>query len=231
MSDIDANDGSTPILIHTEHGPLHGKLILPADARGLIILAHAGANPESHDEALGVILRHSGFATLRLDLLPYAEERFDDVHNNVSLLAKRLLGALNMVKREMQNEVMPILPIGLCAADHASPVIVRVAAQRDHDIAAIACRGGLIDLAGMLYLRSLSSPLLVLVGETDATLLASSQRAMNEIACSKTLEIISKTESGFDSKAAFDTVAGKVVDWFDRYCRLSKQNQMLPPEC
>jgi hypothetical protein len=221
MSDIDANDGSTPILIHTEHGPLHGQLILPPDARGLIILAHAGANPESHDEALGVILRHNGFATLRLDLLPYAEERFDDVHNNVSLLAKRLLGALNRVKREMQNEVMPTLPIGLCAADHASPVVVRAAAQRDHNIAAVVCRGGLIDLAGMLYLRSLESPLLVLVGEKDGTLITSSQRALKEVACSKALQIIPDTESAFAAKTAFDAAAQRIVRWFNEHQRLA----------
>jgi pimeloyl-ACP methyl ester carboxylesterase len=221
MSDIQISDGSTPILIHTEHGPLHGQLILPPNARALIILAHAGANPESHDEALGAILRHNAFATLRLDLLPYAEERFDDVHNNVSLLAKRLLGALNMIKREMQNEAMPTLPIGLCAADHASPVIVRVAAQRDHDIAAVVCRGGLIDLAGMLYLRSLESPLLVLVGEKDATLISSSQRALKEVSCSKALQIIQDTESTFAAKSAFDDVAHKIVHWFDEHGRLS----------
>jgi pimeloyl-ACP methyl ester carboxylesterase len=220
MSDIDANDGSTPILIHTEHGPLHGQLILPADARGLIILAHAGANPESHDEALGVILRHNGFATLQLDLLPYSEERFDDVHNNVSLLAKRLLGALSMVKREMQNEVMPTLPIGLCAADHASPVVVRAAAQRDHNIAAVVCRGGLIDLAGMLYLRSLESPLLVLVGEKDGTLITSSQRALKEVSCNKALQIIPDTESTFATKTAFDAAAHWIVRWFNEHKRL-----------
>lgn len=225
MSDIQISDGSTPILIHTEHGPLHGQLILPPNARALIILAHAGANPESHDEALGAILRHNAFATLRLDLLPYAEERFDDVHNNVSLLAKRLLGALNMIKREMQNEAMPTLPIGLCAADHASPVIVRVAAQRDHDIAAVVCRGGLIDLAGMLYLRSLESPLLVLVGEKDATLIASNQRALKEVSCSHALEILPGTDSIFCSATAFDAITRKTTHWLDKHCRLAGQEK------
>jgi hypothetical protein len=220
MSDIQTGDNSAPILIHTEHGPLHGQLTLLPDARGLIILAHAGANPESHDEALGAILRDNGFATLRLDLLPYAEERFDDVHNNVSLLAKRLLGGLNMIKREMQNEALPILPIGLCAADHASPVIVRVAAQRDNDISALACRGGLIDLAGVLYLRSLASPLLFLLGEKDDTLVASGRRALQEVSCAKALEIIPSATSAFDSPVAFDAAARKISQWFGEHCRL-----------
>lgn len=223
MNELQASDVSTPILIHTEHGPLHGQLILPPDAGGLIILAHAGANPESHDEALGAMLRQHGFATLRLDLLAYAEERFEDVHHNVSLLAKRLLGGVDLIKREMQNETLPTLPIGLCAADHASPVIVRVAAQRDHDIAATGCRGGLIDLAGMLYLRSLSSPLLMLVGANDATLGASSRRALNEVACANKLEIIPATGSSFDSPAAFNAAAGELANWFGQHCRLPAQ--------
>ena len=229
MSDIDVNDGSAPILIHTEHGPLHGQLVLPPGASGLIVLAHPGLTPASHDEALAVLLQHKGFATLTLDLLPHKEERFADVHNNVPLLARRLLESLNLIKRQMLDEEIPALPLGLCAAGYASPAIVRVAAQRDHDIAAIACRGGLIDLAGMLYLRSLSSPLLLLVGETDAALIASSQRAMNEIACSKALEVIPKTDSNFDSKPVFETVSGKVAGWFIRYCRLNSKDQMEPP--
>lgn len=231
MSDIEIQDQDTPISIHTEHGPLHGQLVLPPDASGLIVLAHAGLTPASHDEALAVVLQHRGFATLTLDLLPHKEERFADVHNNVPLLAKRLLEGLNLIRRQMLNEEIPTLPLGLCAAGYASPVIVRVAAQRDREISAIACRGGLIDLAGMLYLRSLSSPLLLLVGAADSTLLASSQRAMNEIACSKTLEIIPETTSSFDSKPAIDTVAGKLADWFEQYCRPGRREQSEPPAC
>jgi hypothetical protein len=199
--------------------------VLPPGAAGLIVLAHAGLSPASHDETLAIILQHRGFATLTLDLLPHKEERFADVHNNVSLLAKRLLEGLNLIKRQMLNEEIPALPLGLCAAGYASPAIVRVAAQRDHDIVAIACRGGLIDRAGMLYLRSLSSPLLLLVGETNTTLIASSQRAMHEVACNKVLEVIPASDSNFDARAAFDAVADKVADWFGIYCRPGGPNK------
>jgi hypothetical protein len=86
----------------------------------------------------------------------HAEERFADIHHNVSLLARRLLDALALIKQRMLLGELPTLPIGLCAAGDCSPVALRVAALRDHDIFAVVCRGGLIDLAGMLYLRSLS---------------------------------------------------------------------------
>ena len=218
MSDIQNHGDSNSISIHTEHGPLHGLLALPPDACGLIILVHAGATPEMHDAALAAMLREAGLATLLIDLLTHQEERFADTHNNVPLLARRLLDCLALLKRQMLNGELPLLPVGLCAADTTSPVIVRVAALRDHDIAAIACRGGLIDLAGALYLRSLTSPLLLLVGERDGMLLASSQRALKEVTCSKTLAVIPGTESTFATSIVLNEVARKIADWFGAYC-------------
>lgn len=220
---IEASANANTISIHTEHGALHGQLSVPPNAGGLIILAHAGTAPDAHDDALAAVLRHAGMATLVIDLLTHQEERFADVHHNVSLLAKRLLDCLTLIKRQMQNTELPQLPIGLCAADSTSPVIVRVAALRDHDIAAVATRGGLIDLAGMLYLRSLTSPLLVLLGETERTLIASSQRALQEVSCTKALAIIPNTGSEFDSAAAFDAAAEKIVSWFGAYCQTPPQ--------
>lgn len=207
-------DAATPISIHTEHGPLHGRLAVPPDACGLVVLAHAGRRPDAHDDALAASLRQAGVATLVIDLMTHQEEHFADVHNNVPLLAKRLLDCLTLIKRQMQNGELPALPIGLCAADTTSPVAIRVAALRDHDIAAVVCRGGLIDLAGMLYLRSLESPLLVLVGEGDQRIVASNRRALNEVACRKELTLIPGSTGDIFVEAAFDTAADSATHWF-----------------
>jgi len=217
MSESGPDAPATPISIHTEHGNVHGQLTLPANtpsASGLVVLAQAGMSPESYDEALASVFRDAGLATLTIDLLAHQEEYFPDAHHNVPLLTKRLLDCLTLVKRQMLNEELPAVPIGLCASGSGSPVVVRVAAVRDHDIAAIVCRGGLIDLAGMLYLRSLESPLLVLVGESDERLVASNRRALEEISCAKDLEIIPGTDSQFASTAAFDDVAQRAAQWF-----------------
>lgn len=219
MSDTLPADHATPISIHTARGALHGELALPAEPRGLIILASAGISPEARDDALAAILRSEGFATLTLDLLPPEEERFADAHNNVPLLAHRLLDGISLIKRQMQNDALPILPLGLCAAGRASPIIVRAAAQRDQDIDALVCRGGLIDLAGALYLRSLTAPLLVLLGDRDHRLQASSQRALKEVACRKALEIIPDSGSDFDSETAFAAAARGTAKWFGEHCR------------
>ncbi|MFZ2855357.1 MAG: hypothetical protein WAZ34_14775 [Rhodocyclaceae bacterium] len=222
-SESESAGNSGPISIHTARGPLHGQLAVPDGAGGLIILAHAGFSPESQDNALAAALRHAGFATLTLDLLPPEEARFADAHNNVPLLTQRLLDGIALIKRLMQDKTLPSLPLGLCAAGDTSPVIVRASAQRDRDIAAIVCRGGLIDLAGGLYLRLLTSPLLVLIGEHEHRLLVSSQRALREVACNKALEIIPDSGSDFASETAFAAVASSTVRWFETYCRAQTQ--------
>ncbi|WP_300335915.1 hypothetical protein [Accumulibacter sp.] len=219
MIDEIALPGETPISIDAGHGhePLHGLLSLPARPSALIVLSHAGRTPEKRDEMLAMALRHAGVGALTIDLLTPAEERFADNHHNVPLLARRLLDALALIKRQMRDEQLPALPIGLCAAGDCSPVVLRVAALRDHDIFAIVCRGGLIDLAGMLYLRSLASPLLVLVNADDENVVASNRRALRELSGRKELKRLPGSVGAPDSAAAGEWVAGEAAHWFLRH--------------
>lgn len=205
------------ISLHTEHGALYGELSLRDKARGLVMLAHAGTDPESRQppdgEAFAALLRRTGLATLTIDLLTHQEDRFPDVHNNVPLLAKRLLDCLSFVKRQVQNEGMTALPIGLCGTGHTSPAVLRVAALRDQDISAVVCRGGLIDLAGVLYLRSLQAPILVLVGADEGHFVASSRRALQEVSCRQELKLIAANGDPA-SPTAFDLAAREAAQWF-----------------
>ena len=193
---------------------LHAELTLPARPSALVVLAHAGPNPEARDDALAVILRHAGIGTLRCDLLTSSEARFADNHHQVSLLASRLLDGLTLLRQQMLLDDLPTLPVGLCGAGDCSPVVVRAAAIRDRDIFATVCRGGLIDLAGMLYLQTLVSPLLVLVGEGEQRLEASNRRALHELAGRKELKLLPASADAPDSAAAFEWVARETARWF-----------------
>ncbi len=217
MIDFSPDGFGILLTIHSEHGTLHGRLALLPGTRGLVVLAHDKRSLDARDDVLAGIFRHAGLSTLSVDLLSAQEEHFPDVHNNVPLLAKRLLEFLDLIKNRMLLGEIENQPLGLFAANATSPVVVRVAALRDHDIAAIVCRGGLIDLAGMLYLRSLESPLLLLVEETDTQHIASSRRAMQEVPCRKELKLI--PEIGFDyaTSSGFEISAREAAQWFAKH--------------
>lgn len=196
----------------TAHGPLRGTLILPADLLALAILAHAGPVRAANDDALAAVLQHAHIGTLNIDLLAASERRYSDVLHNVSLLAQRLLDALTMLKQQMLLGDLPERPLAFCAIGDCSPAAVRVAALRDHGIFALVCYGGLIDLAGMLYLRSLASPLLLLLDADDQRGLHSNRRAVQELHCPYRCQVV--TSAGRpEEAAAFSSLARETSEW------------------
>lgn len=217
MSEPIVFPSGTTVAIDGSDAPLPEQATPPARATALILLCHAGPSPDNRDDALAVILRHAGFATLTLDLLSAREERFADKHHNVSLLANRLLDTLTRIKQRMLTAELPTLAIGLCAAGDCSPVVVRAAAIRDRDIYALVCRGGLIDLAGMLYLQSLSAALLVLLNADEPGIAASNQRALREVAGAKELKPLPASAEVADSTSGFESVARESAQWFVRH--------------
>ena len=213
-----ATDGfATPVSLASEHGLLHGQLDFLPGAAGLVVLADAAEALDARENLLAGVFRRAGLSTLTVDLLSRREERYADVHNNVPLLAKRLLEFLGLLKHRTELGELESQPIGLYAANATSPVVVRVAALRDHDIAAIVCRGGLIDLAGMLYLHSLVSPLLLLVDEGDEQHYASGSRAMRELRCAHELKRVPEIGVDSASSAGLARVADEAARWFLTY--------------
>lgn len=203
--------GDSRIGIDTEHGSLSGLLSLPQPIAALVVLARAGAALDGRDEALAAALPSAQFGTLILDLLTRSEERFADVPHNLPLLVKRMLDVLKRLKQGMALGELPNLRFGLYAAGDCSAAALRVAAVRDEDVFAVVCRDGLIDLAGMVYLRSLISPLLVLSTVEDERLLASNRRALRELRCRNDLRVLPT-----NSPEAGEFVLGAALPWFVR---------------
>lgn len=212
-----APDGDgTPVSIPGEHGLLHGHLALQPGARGLVVLAQAAMALDARENVLAAHLRRGGLSTLSIDLLSRHEERFSDAQHHIPLLARRLLDVLGLLKSQMQLGEIDAQPLGLYADNATTPVVVRVAALRDHDIAAVVCRGGLIDLAGALYLRSLESPLLVLVEDTDEQRIVSNRRALQLVHCVGELRLIPEIGIDFAASSGFEVAAGEAALWFAR---------------
>lgn len=156
----------------TAHGPLPVHLALPGRVGGVIVLAGL---PEDPATALleETLLRHE-LAVLTPELLSSRDLHFPDHLHNVPLLAERLLQALAFADRDGDTEG---LPVGIHATAPLAPPALRAAAQRDAQVRALACRGGLIDLAGLQYLELLAAPLLMLFAADDETGPAAFRRA------------------------------------------------------
>ena len=214
MITISSDGFGTALSIPSEHGLLHGQLDYLPGATGMVVLAYAAPVLDTNALSLAKALRQAGLSTFVVELLAHREERYADVHNNVPLLARRLLDFLEVIKKRIQLGEIEDQPFGLYATQATSPVVVRVAALRDHDIAAIVCRGGLIDLAGMLYLHALASPLLLLVDAGDEARAASGRRALRELRCSNELKQIAVAASALGAACGIDSANDETVRWF-----------------
>jgi hypothetical protein len=217
MTDPAGEAFAVPLSLPCEHGLLHGRLLQVANATGLVVLVHGSAAADGGDEVLAARFREAGLSSLSVDLLARQEAHFADVHNNVPLLAKRLLDFLGLIRKCMLVGELAPQPLGLWAANATSPVAVRVAALRDHDVAAVVCRDGLIDLAGMLYLRALAAPLLMLMDESDARRVTSNRRALQEVRAAQEIRLTGAGGSEGAALVAFESTTYMAADWFVKH--------------
>ena len=204
----------TPFSLRSEHGLLHGQLDLRPAAVGLVVLAHASETLDTPDTLLARDFHRFGLSTLSVDLLSHREERYADVHHDVPRLTRRLLGFLDLLRERIDQGEIEAQAIGLHATHDASPAAVRAAALRDRAIAALVCRGGLIDLAGTLYLHALASPLLILAEDDDQTHTASNRRALREVSCPRELRLIPAIGNDYAASPGFMRAAEDAAGWF-----------------
>lgn len=191
MTTDDSIQAAAPIAIATAHGRLYGTLSLPAQARALVLLAQCTPAPEICHGALRTALHAQAVGTVALDLLTGSEDRFADLPHDVSLLSRRLLDGLARLKQQKLLGELPPLPMGLYGSGDCSPVVLRVAALRDDDVSALVCHNGLIDLAGLLYLRTLAAPLLVLLDDDEPSRERSNRRALEQVSSVRELSVLS----------------------------------------
>ena len=213
MREMPDDSTSTLLTLGTPHGPLHGYLSIAAAANGLVVIAHDTQRLDARDEHLAHLLRQQGLSTLTVDLITKQEENYPDMHYHVTLLAKRLADFVGLLRHRMQMEEMAPQPIGLFGSNTTTPVVVRVASLRDHDIASVVCRNGLIDLAGILYLKTLTSPLLALVEENDRTLQSNNQRALQAVQCVAEIKTIAEVGPNFAISESFALAASLTAAW------------------
>jgi dienelactone hydrolase len=164
------------ITLQTPHGPLHGQLDRPDSPRGLILLARAHHAPA--DTVIAADLASHGYAVFRMELLTAQEAQFVDATQNIPRLAQRLIDLLDLIRNDGD---MQDLPLAIYATGDTTPAALRAAAQRDTQVAVLACHGGLIDRAGLQAINLLEAPLLMLFDADDEIGLKAAQRAASHL--------------------------------------------------
>lgn len=192
------------IVLRTPNGSLLGQLERPETPRGLIVLARSHHVPV--DTTITANLAARGYAILAMELLTAHELQFVDATQNVPRLVQRLIDVLDLAHNDGD---MQDLHLGIFASGEITPAVIRAAAQRDLQVRAIACHGGLIDRAGAQALDLLAAPLLMLIDEADTTALTAYRRATTHLRCVHELHVAPPGIS----------LESPVAEWFSRFLR------------
>lgn len=208
-----------PVKVSAGKVTLEGILGVPKSARGVVLFAHgSGSGRHSpRNRYVAEVFRKVGLATLLIDLLTPAEEAVDlrtmHLRFNIELLAERLVGATDWIRRNAETQKPRT---GYFGASTGAAAALVAAVERSDIIDAIVSRGGRPDLAGAA-LPLVKAPTLLIVGGKDIPIIGINQDALNQLHVEKELVIIPGATHLFEEPGALDQVAQLAANWFLRH--------------
>ena len=211
----------TAIKIPVGNVVVEGNLTLPTDAKGIVLFAHGSGSSRfsPRNQFVAKVFNKAKIATLLFDLLTSEEEEEDIVtaeyRFNIDLLAERLIGATEWLKKDPKTQN---LPFGYFGASTGAAAALIGAAKLPNDIAAVVSRGGRPDLAAS-YLPRVKAPTLFLVGGLDTEVIYLNRQAMAQMSAEKKLVIIPGATHLFEEPGKLEEVAKNSTDWFLRYLK------------
>ena len=204
------------VAVETADTSLEGALVVPADAKGIVLFAHGSGSSRHSPRNIYVAeeLQAGGLGTLLLDLLTSSEEAVDlatrELRFDIGLLAERLVGAIEWLA---EQETTRDLPLGLFGASTGAAGALVAAARRPDRVVAVVSRGGRPDLAGA-DLPSVKAPTLLIVGGNDPVVIDLNRRAMERMTAPLRLEIVPRATHLFEEPGTLEEVARLARDWF-----------------
>lgn len=172
-------------------GWLEGILIIPPDAKGIVIFAHGSGSSRfsPRNRYVAEQLQKARLATLLLDLLTKEEERIDirttEFRFNIKLLSDRLIQANKWIKK---NGIIGQLNIGYFGSSTGAAAALIAAATQPKDVHAIVSRGGRTDLAEN-YVQLVEAPTLLIAGSDDVIILKINTETMKHLRTEKNLKL------------------------------------------
>lgn len=202
--------------------PLAGILAVPEGAAGLVIFAH-GSGSSRHsprNRFVAGALNAAGLATLLVDLLTPREELDRGNVFNTGLLALRLAGIAGWARGYPVTAGLPVCYFG---ASTGAAAALRAAAGDLTPVSAIVSRGGRPDLAGQ-YLAAVRSPVLLVVGGADRTVLDLNRKAQQMLTCENRLVVVPGATHLFEEPGTLEQVAELAAWWFRGHLPASRSD-------
>ncbi|MCW3015720.1 MAG: dienelactone hydrolase [Solirubrobacterales bacterium] len=205
--------------VATRDALLAGDLVLPPDARGIVVFAHGSGSGRfsPRNRAVADVLVQAGLATLLIDLLTEDEEAEDlrtaRLRFDIPLLGRRVVDAIDWLTADAAAGE---LAVGCFGASTGAAAALIAAAARPQRVAAVVSRGGRPDLAGDALPR-VAAPTLLIVGERDPEVLVLNRRAQAALGGESQLAVVPGATHLFEEPAALERVAALARDWFVRH--------------
>jgi putative phosphoribosyl transferase len=219
-----ASASERPVEIPAGGVTLHGDLVLPPNAAGLVVFAH-GSGSSRHsprNRFVAGALQAGGLGTLLLDLLTEQEEVLDErtaeLRFDIGLLAHRLTHAVDWAAAD---EATRALPVGIFGASTGAAAAIAAAVRRPGVVRAVVSRGGRPDMAGD-DLPALHAPTFFIVGGADAQVLALNRQALELMPGEKKLEVVPGATHLFEEPGALDRVALLARKWLTTHLATSR---------
>jgi putative phosphoribosyl transferase len=193
---------------------LAAELLVPSSPGGIVVFAHgSGSSRKSpRNRSVADTLVHEGLATLLFDLLTPEEEQDRQRRFEISLLAERVIAAVEWVER---NDRTADLPVGLFGASTGAAAAL-VAATHMRNISAVVSRGGRPDLADDV-LPDVPSPTLFIVGGADPEVLELNRHAVQRMTVETRLHVVDRATHLFEEPGALRDVTEAAVAWFHKH--------------
>lgn len=221
---LDAEGDIETVPIPVDAVSLTGDLVVPPNARGLVVFAHGSGSSRTspRNRQVASVLNAGGYGTLLFDLLTRDEEAVDAVtaqlRFDIELLTRRLVAAIDWTAGQRNTS----LPLGLFGASTGGAAALEAAAARPDRVQAVVSRGGRPDLA-LDVLDRVAAPTLLIVGGDDTEVIRLNEIALDRLTSVKKLELVNGATHLFEEPGALDQVARLALGWFEQYLALRRK--------
>jgi putative phosphoribosyl transferase len=202
------------LIIPVEGTSVKGELIIPSEARNLVMFAH-GSGSSRHsprNKMVADYLLEHDLGTFLFDLLSKEEDLTYSNRFNIALLGKRLVMATQWLQEQDITKGLYYSYFG--ASTGAAAALIAAAALPQ--ITAVVSRGGRPDLA-MESLPDVKAPTLLIVGSRDHDVLQLNQKAFDKLETEKELVEVEGATHLFEEPGTMEKVCALAASWFEKH--------------